>query len=129
MAVVELNKDNFEKEVLQARTPVLIDFWANWCGPCRMMGPVVEEIAKSMETSLKVGKVNIDDNPELAEKYNVMSIPTFVVLKNGQETGRTVGVQSKEEIVKLISINKASDCEIDLNLALDDKRKCEYNNK
>ena len=102
MAVVELNKDNFEKEVLQARTPVLIDFWANWCGPCRMMGPVVEEIAKSMESSLKVGKVNIDDNPELAEKYNVMSIPTFVVLKNGQETGRTVGVQSKEEIVKLI---------------------------
>lgn len=102
MAVVELNKDNFEKEVLQARTPVLIDFWASWCGPCRMMGPVVEEIASSMETSLKVGKVNIDENPELAEKYNVMSIPTFVVLKDGRETGRTVGVQSKEEIVKLI---------------------------
>lgn len=102
MAVVELNKENFEKEVLQSRMPVLIDFWATWCGPCRMMAPVVEEIANSMETSLKVGKINIDENPELAEKYGVMSIPTFIVLKEGKETGRTVGVQSKEEIVKLI---------------------------
>lgn len=102
MAVIELNKENFEKEVLQSRMPVLIDFWATWCGPCRMMAPVVEEIANSMETSLKVGKINIDENPELAEKYGVMSIPTFIVLKEGKETGRTVGVQSKEEIVKLI---------------------------
>ena len=102
MAVINLNKENFEKEVLQSRMPVLIDFWATWCGPCRMMAPVLEEIAQSMETSIKVAKVNIDENPELAEKYGVMSIPTFVVVKNGQETGRTVGVQSKEEIVKLI---------------------------
>lgn len=102
MAVINLNKENFEEEVLQSRMPVLIDFWASWCGPCRMMAPVVEEIAQSMETSIKVAKVNIDENPELAEKYAVMSIPTFVVIKNGQETGRTVGVQSKEEIVKLI---------------------------
>lgn len=102
MTVINLNKENFEEEVLQSRMPVLIDFWASWCGPCRMMAPVVEEIAQSMETSIKVAKVNIDENPELAEKYAVMSIPTFVVIKNGQETGRTVGVQSKEEIVKLI---------------------------
>ncbi len=102
MAVINLNKENFEEEVLQSRMPVLIDFWASWCGPCRMMAPVLEEIAQSMETSIKVAKVNIDENPELAEKYGVMSIPTFVVVKNGQETGRTVGVQSKEEIVKLI---------------------------
>lgn len=102
MAVITLNKENFEQEVLQSRTPVLIDFWASWCGPCKMMAPVVDEIAESMGSSLKVGKINIDENQELAEKYNVMSIPTFIILKNGQETARTVGVQSKEEIVKLI---------------------------
>ena len=94
--------ENFEKEILQSRMPVLLDFWATWCGPCRMMSPVVDEIAESMNTSIKVGKVNIDECPNLAEKYGVMSIPTFVVLKDGVEAGRTVGVQSKEEIVKLL---------------------------
>ncbi len=102
MAIITVNSENFEKEVLQSRMPVLIDFWATWCGPCRMMSPVIDDIAESMNTSIKVGKVNIDECPELAEKYNVMSIPTFIVLKGGIETGRTVGVQSREEIVKLI---------------------------
>ena len=87
---------------MQSQKTVLIDFWASWCGPCRMMSPVVDEIAQSQEETLKVGKVNIDENQELAEKYGVMSIPTFIVIKNGQETARTVGVQSKEEIMKLI---------------------------
>lgn len=102
MSVITVNNENFEKEVLQSRMPVLLDFWATWCGPCRMMSPVVDEIAESMNTSIKVGKINIDECPNLAEKYGVMSIPTFVVLKNGVEAGRTVGVQSKEEITKLI---------------------------
>ena len=102
MSVITVNNENFEKEILQSRMPVLLDFWATWCGPCRMMSPVVDEIAESMNTSIKVGKVNIDECPNLAEKYGVMSIPTFVVLKDGVEAGRTVGVQSKEEIVKLL---------------------------
>ena len=102
MSVIILDNKNFEKEVLQSQKTVLIDFWASWCGPCRMMAPVVDEIAQSQEETLKVGKVNIDENQELAEKYGVMSIPTFIVIKNGQETARTVGVQSKEEIMKLI---------------------------
>lgn len=103
MAVITVNNENFEKEVLQSRMPVLLDFWATWCGPCRMMSPVVDDIAESMNTSIKVGKINVDECPELAQKYNVMSIPTFVVLKNGEETGRTVGVQSRDELVKLLN--------------------------
>ncbi len=102
MAVITVNNENFEKEVLQSRMPVLLDFWASWCGPCRMMAPVVDDIAESMNTSIKVGKINIDECPELAQKYDVMSIPTFVVLKDGKETGRSVGVQDRSELVKLI---------------------------
>lgn len=102
MAVITVNNENFEKEVLESRMPVLLDFWATWCGPCRMMSPVIDDIAESMNTSIKVGKINIDECPELAQKYDVMSIPTFVILKNGKETGRTVGVQAREEIVKLL---------------------------
>ncbi len=102
MNIVELNNNNFEQEVLKSQIPVLIDFWATWCGPCRMMAPVVDAIAKEKDGEVKVCKVNIDENQALAEKYGVMSIPTFVIIKNGSETGRTIGVQSKEEIMKLI---------------------------
>lgn len=101
MAVVEINNENFEKEVMKSDLPVLLDFWASWCGPCKMMLPVVDDIAESM-TSIKVGKVNVDECQDLAARYNVMSIPTFIALKNGAEVGRTVGVQSKEELMKLI---------------------------
>ncbi len=102
MSVTELNKDNFEKEVMEANVPVLIDFWASWCGPCRMMSPVIDKIAEEMGEKLKVCKVNVDENHELAEKYEIMTIPAFIVIKNGAEAGRTIGVQPKEDILKLI---------------------------
>ena len=102
MAVITVDNNNFEKEVLQSNTPVFIDFWATWCGPCRMMAPVVEELAQSMGDSVKVCKIDIDQNQELAEKYGVMSIPTFIVIKNGSETARTVGVTPKSELEKMI---------------------------
>lgn len=102
MSVIELNKDNFEKEVMEAEVPVLIDFWANWCGPCRMMSPIIDKIAEEMGDKVKVCKVNVDENHELAEKYEIMTIPAFIILKNGAETGRTIGVQPKEDILKLI---------------------------
>lgn len=102
MSVTELNKDNFEKEVMEANVPVLIDFWASWCGPCRMMSPVIDKIAEEMGDKLKVCQVNVDENHELAEKYEIMTIPAFIVIKNGAEAGRTIGVQPKEDILKLI---------------------------
>lgn len=102
MSVTELNKDNFEKEVMEANVPVLIDFWASWCGPCRMMSPVIDKISEEMGNKLKVCKVNVDENHELAEKYEIMTIPAFIVIKNGAESGRTIGVQPKEDILKLI---------------------------
>lgn len=102
MSVTELNKDNFEKEVMEANVPVLIDFWASWCGPCRMMSPVIDQIAEEMGDKLKVCKVNVDENHELAEKYEIMTIPAFIVMKNGAEAGRTIGVQPKADILKLI---------------------------
>lgn len=103
MSVTELNKDNFEKEVMEANVPVLIDFWASWCGPCRMMSPVIDKIAEEMGDKLKVCKVNVDENHELAEKYEIMTIPAFIVIKNGAEAGRTIGVQPKEDILNLIT--------------------------
>lgn len=102
MSVINLSEENFEKEVLNSEKIVLIDFWASWCGPCRMMSPVVDEIAEEMQEKVKVCKVNIDEQNKLAVKYNVMSIPTFVVLKNGNEVGRSVGVQDKEELKKML---------------------------
>ena len=102
MSVVNLSSENFTKEVLEETKPVLIDFWAEWCSPCRMMAPVVEEIANEMEGSIKVCKANVDENQDLAAEYEVMSIPTFIIIKDGKETARTIGVQPKEEILKLI---------------------------
>lgn len=104
MSVINLKSENFEHEVGEARVPVLVDFWASWCGPCKMMGPVVEQIADEMGESAKVCKINIDEQPELASKYNVMSIPTFILFKNGSELNRTVGAMPKEELARLFEM-------------------------
>lgn len=104
MSVIKLTSENFENEVLKSEVPVLVDFWAEWCGPCRMMTPVVEELEKEMGNQVKFGKVNIDECPDLAEKYNVMSIPTFKSFKNGAEMGTTIGVQDKGDLVRIIKL-------------------------
>ncbi len=102
MAELVITNENFEKEVLGADKPVVVDFWAPWCGPCRMMGPILEEFAKEFEGKYIVGKVNVDDEEELAGRFNVMSIPTIKVFKNGQETASALGVQPKEKLIELI---------------------------
>ncbi|HPD90183.1 MAG: thioredoxin [Anaerovoracaceae bacterium] len=100
MSVVTLTKDNFEQEVLKSDKPVLVDFWAAWCGPCRMVGPVVEQIAGE-HPEYKVGKIDVDDQPELAGQFSIMSIPTLLVFKDGKVHNKTVGVTSKENLLKL----------------------------
>ena len=101
MAEVILNNDNFKAEVLDAKGLVLVDFWATWCGPCQTMGPVVDELAQEF-TDVKVGKVNVDEQMALAREYKVMSIPTFLVFKDGKVAERTLGVQEKSELEQLI---------------------------
>ena len=98
MAVVNITMDNFEEEVTNSKLPVLIDFWAVWCGPCQMQGPVVEEAAKALEGKLKIGKLNIDEEGELAQKYNVMSIPTLIMFENGEVVKKEVGFHSLDQI-------------------------------
>ena len=97
---IKLSTENFEKEVLKTEKPVLVDFYADWCGPCNAMAPVIEELAKELEEKVKVGKINVDENPDIAVEYNVMSIPTFIIFKNGKEEKRFVGVRDKEELLK-----------------------------
>lgn len=102
MSVVTLTKDNFVEEALNTQDTVLIDFWAPWCGPCRMLSPVIDEIAQSLTPGLKVAKVNVDEQPELAMKFGVMSIPTLVVLKGGEIVMSSVGVKSKSSILQML---------------------------
>ena len=101
MSVVTLNKNNFDTEVLQADRPVLVDFWASWCGPCKMLSPIVDEIAGE-RSDIKVCKVNVDDESELAARFNVMSIPTLLVFKNVQLTNQSVGYRDKNAVLSLI---------------------------
>ena len=101
MAIVNLKKDNFEEEVMKSEIPVLIDFWAGWCGPCKMLSPIVDEVAKELEGKIKVGKVNIDEEQDLAKSFNIMSIPTLVLIKNGKVERTSVGVISKSEIIEM----------------------------
>ena len=98
---IKLRTENFEKEVLKSEKPVLVDFYADWCGPCNAMAPVIEELAKELEGKVKVGKINVDENPDIAVEYNVMSIPTLIVFKNGKEEKRLVGLRNKEELINL----------------------------
>ncbi|MEE8450525.1 MAG: thioredoxin [Thermoguttaceae bacterium] len=105
--VNELTDANFEAEVLKSSEPVLVDFWAPWCGPCRMIGPVVEELATENGDSVKVGKVNIDDNPDTAAGYGVSSIPTLMIFKGGEVVDRFVGVQQKTRLQEALDQAKA----------------------
>lgn len=102
MAVITLTIENFENEVLKSDRPVLVDFWASWCGPCRMLSPVVDEIANE-RTDVKVGKVNVDEQEELAAKFGIMSIPTLIVFKNGKPVRQGVGVQPKAAILDMLN--------------------------
>ena len=101
MAVLVVNKDNFENEVLKSEKTVLLDFWASWCGPCRMVSPVVDEIAEE-NPDILVGKINVDEEPELAAAFDIVSIPSLFVLKNGKITNKTVGAIPKEQILALL---------------------------
>ena len=102
MSVLKITGDNFEGEVLKSNKKVLIDFYADWCGPCRMMSPIIDQIAEEMQDKIKVGKVNVDENQELAMEYGVMSIPTIVILENGEVKNTLVGVRDKNEIKEIL---------------------------
>ena len=101
MSAININKDNFISEVLNAENKVLLDFWAPWCGPCRMVVPIVEEIARE-RADIKVGKINVDEEPELASKFGVMSIPTLVVMENGKISSQAIGARSKNAILAML---------------------------
>ena len=102
MSVITVTSENFETEVLQAEKPVLVDFWAAWCGPCKMIAPVVDELANDFAGTAKVCKLNVDDCGRIAQTYGVMSIPTLIVFKDGKEAERIVGFRPKSELVKLL---------------------------
>ena len=97
-----ITKNNFEAEVLKSDIPVLVDFWASWCGPCKMLSPIIEEIEKEYAGRVKVGKVNVDEEIELAQKYQVASIPTVLIFRNGQVANTSIGYRPKEDIVALL---------------------------
>ena len=101
MAVITITKENFEAEVLKSAQPVLLDFWATWCGPCRMLSPIVDEVAEE-RTDVKVGKVNVDEQPDLAAEFGVMSIPTLLVFQNGKLVNQSVGARPKSGVLALL---------------------------
>ena len=102
MAEIILTEATFENEVIKSDIPVLVDFWATWCGPCKMLAPIIAEIADEYEGKVKVAKVNVDEQSALAAKYGIMSIPTLILFKNGEIADKTVGLRSKEQIKEFI---------------------------
>lgn len=101
---LKITKDNFESEVVNSNVPVLIDFWAAWCGPCKMIGPKIEELSAEVDGKAKICKVNVDEEMSLAQKFGIMSIPTIVILKDGKEVNRVVGVRDKSELKSLLGV-------------------------
>lgn len=106
MALVTFTQGNFEEEVLKSGDLVMVDFWATWCGPCKMFSPVIDEIAEENHPGLKVGKVNVDEEPDLAGTYRVMTIPTLIFYKDGKQVASSVGVKSKNEVMALVEKHK-----------------------
>jgi len=104
MSEIKLTKDNFETEVIGSSLPVLVDFWATWCGPCMMLAPIVEEIAREKAGVLKVGKVNVDEEGELAQAFQIASIPTVVLIRDGRIVGKSVGYRTKEQLLKALGL-------------------------
>ena len=102
MAELKITRENFENEVMKSDIPVLIDFWAPWCGPCRMMGPIMEQLAEEYEGKAKVGKVNVDEEGELSQAFGVMSIPTIVLVKDGKVVKQAVGARPKAEVEAML---------------------------
>ncbi len=102
MSVLKITKDNFEQEVIQSDKPVLLDFWASWCGPCKMVSPIVDQVAGETGNMAKIGKINIEEEPELAKEFRIMSIPTLVVMKEGKIVQSVIGVQSKQSILSMV---------------------------
>ena len=102
MAELKITRENFENEVMKSDIPVLIDFWAPWCGPCRMMGPIIEQMADEYEGKVKVGKVNVDEEGELSQAFGVMSIPTIVLVKDGKIVKQAVGARPKVEVEAML---------------------------
>ena len=99
---IKITEQNFDTEVLQSAMPVVVDFWADWCGPCKMLGPTVETLAERYDGKARVGKINVDQDPELARHFGVMSIPTLIVFKNGEEVDRSVGALPKARLQALL---------------------------